>query len=195
MTAPQWQFQYAAIRKYKSELRATQLQNEVLLYDRLAGDIDALSVVINPKVSKEYMEKKEEYRAKQRDKIFSIGKNSEKKEQDTADEANINNLDINNDNEIKEYMEKYYDTVPNTITIPAQVINQDKYILPKFDRTKLRGKNGRRFADITPEPTKKAHQDLSTESGIKITKKKIEGTALTKKKINITPKKIKEEGK
>lgn len=143
MTPVQWSFQYYAIQTK----RKAELESKIILNDLLAQDIETLSMVINPKVAKEYIKLRNEQRKKFKLKL--LGPDTDKVEDNRGnDDININTLDINDEHAVQKVMEKYYDTAPSTITVPAHVVNSNKFVLPKFNRNKMLQKNKRRFIQI-----------------------------------------------
>jgi hypothetical protein len=147
MTPIQWNFQYRAIKKYRSELRKQEIQNQILLQSMLAEDIETLAMVINPKIAKEFIEMKSKRRNEIREKLLP---SDSKKKTDGSNAPTINNVDITDEKALEEIMRRDYDTVPDTIIVPAAVINQNKFVLPKFSKGSLKDKN-RRFIQMSPE--------------------------------------------
>lgn len=134
MTPVQWQFQYAAIMKNKIEYRSRDFKDSVILQNLLAKDIETLAVVMNPKEAEKFINWKAEYRKKTTDLIFNPDQN---KKQEMQGNDDINSLNIHDEKAVEAYMNKYYKSAPDVITIPARVINQNRYILPKFSRSKI----------------------------------------------------------
>lgn len=193
MTPIQWQFQYLMIQNYRANHRKHELQNELLLQDILSQDIETLSMVINPDISDKFMRLKREHREKSRAKIFDNNKVSETNTK--TDETNINNIDIHDDQAVQNYMEKYYDTVPDTITIPAQVINQNRYVLPKFNKEQVLKKSKRKFIQLEPNNGQQnvSIEKVSTQTSELTNIKIVPKSKNNRKKINL-PKEGEENG-
>lgn len=185
MTPIQWQFQYASIMKRKSEDRKNYYTDSVLIQDILSRDIDALSMVINRDIAKQYIEIKEDERKNRQNRLLEESQSQDKKEKVENKNDNVNTLNINDEEALQEYMKKYYDAVPNTITIPAQVINANRYFLPKFNKDKLSKDRVRRHIDLDTDKNISSFAIKKTQQKDDISQIKIMPKASRKKKINL----------
>jgi hypothetical protein len=107
MTPIQWQFQYASIMKRKSEDRKNYYTDSVLIQDILSRDIDALSMVINRDIAKQYIEIKEDERKNRQNRLLEESQSQDKKEKVENKNDNVNTLNINDEEALQEYMKKY----------------------------------------------------------------------------------------
>lgn len=143
MTPAQWIFQHRVVQQNKKR----HFEEMVMLNDLLAEDIETLAMVINQKVGKVFLEKKMEIRKTR------MEARSDKAERAKLDDVNPSNMDVGNDDHVKEIMEKYYDTAPDVITPPKHLSEKHRFVTGTFNRDEMRRmKTTRRFISLDDKP-------------------------------------------
>lgn len=143
MTPIQWIFQHRVVQKNKKR----NFEETMMLNDLLAEDIETLAMVFDPKIGKAFLEKKAEIR---RERLEARTRGSGRAK---LEDVNPSNMDINNDSHVKEIMEKYYDTAPDTIKPPKHLSEKHRFVTDTFNRDEMRRlKTKRRFIALDDKP-------------------------------------------
>ena len=164
MRPHQWLFQYKIIKKHKK----ADFEESLLLNDLLAQDMDLASLITNNKASQEYIQIKEKYRANRRkalDGSSIIGDTGVAKQDSQGKDVTIDNMDIRNEKDIKEVMEKYYDTAPATMTLPKHISEKHRFAGKTFSKADLaKKKERRRFIKLDDNPGEEPVAETKAES-------------------------------
>lgn len=146
-------------------MKEEDVEIDLMLADALAQDIETLSMVINPKIAVEYIKMRTKQRKDFKERLLNKHSRQNTNGENINNESrdiNINNIDINNDEEVKKVMKECYDTAPNTMTVPNEIVNSNKYILPTFNRKDLDRKNKKKFITMQVDE-KKENQNFKLQ--------------------------------
>ncbi len=129
MTVPQWVFSFMSFKKHEMEELNRNAKMDFAVSRSLALNIEAIYYMLKEKSGVDPTEMAKLVKKKKQKLYYAMFPDEKKKDEVSIDEtpvkdADLNKIDINDPEKIKEYMDAIYEPAPKTIVIPISKIRR-----------------------------------------------------------------------
>ena len=193
MTVPQWVFSFMSFKKHEMEELNRNAKMDFAVSRSLALNIEAIYYMLKEKSGVDPTEMAKLVNEQKQKLYYAMFPDEKKKDEVSIDEvpvkdADLNKIDINDPEKIKEYMDAIYEPAPKTIVIPISKIRRAHVSGERFsskDVLDSQRKNMKfvHFEGDTANQVVKEAQYFEDEWGSFDSAPKEEAPKVTKKKI------------
>lgn len=129
MTVPQWVFSFMSFKKHEMEELNRNAKMDFAVSRSLALNIEAIYYMLKEKSGVDPTEMAKLVNEQKQKLYYAMFPDEKKKDEVSIDEApvkdaDLNKIDINDPEKIKEYMDAIYEPAPKTIVIPISKIRR-----------------------------------------------------------------------
>ena len=129
MTVPQWVFSFMSFKKHEMEELNRNAKMDFAVSRSLALNIEAIYYMLKEKSGVDPTEMAKLVSEQKQKLYYAMFPDEKKKDEVSIDEApakdaDLNKIDINDPEKIKEYMDAIYEPAPKTIVIPISKIRR-----------------------------------------------------------------------